>query len=377
MIIEHGKKYTLMLTVTEKCNLNCIYCYEGVKSEKIMPFEIAKKSIADTFNLLDESNTLIITFHGGEPLTAFDLIKKICDWVWSQKWNCKYIFFATTNATLLNDEMKNWFSLNKSRIILGLSYDGTDFMQDINRSGSSKFIDKKFFLETYPKQSVKMTISKKTVGNISEGIIFLQKQGFTVNANLAYGTDWDMTDSLEIFAEQLNKLADFYIENPKIIPSSILNIKLESIFDKNNISKRSCGSGRRMCSVSQEGKIYPCHMFMPSSFGENKNISEIQNKLENGILLEKKCIDCYMSAICPTCYGMNLIICGDLSKRREDYCKMMKIRALAATYMFGTMLSSKNFSEYAVFDNFSENKINAYKKAIFILQEKLSYEKFL
>lgn len=57
--------------------------------------------------------------------------------------------------------MKNWFNLNKSRIILGLSYDGTDFMQDINRSGSSKFIDKKFFLETYPKQSVKMTISKK------------------------------------------------------------------------------------------------------------------------------------------------------------------------------------------------------------------------
>lgn len=176
----------------------------------------------------------------------------------------------------------------------------------------------------------------------------MQSQGFIVNANLAYGTDWDMTDSLEIFAEQLNKLADFYVENPKIIPSSILNIKLESIFDKNNISKRSCGSGRRMCSVSQEGKIYHCHMFMPSSFGENKNISEIQNKLENGILLEKKCIDCYMSAICPTCYGMNLIICGDLSKRREDYCKMMKVRTLAATYMFGTMLSSKNFSEYEV-----------------------------
>ena len=128
--------------------------------------------------------------------------------------------------------MKNWFKLNKSRIILGLSYDGTDFMQDINRSYSSTFIDKKFFLETYSKQSVKMTISKKTVNNIAEGIIFLQNQGFIVNANLAYGTDWDMTDSLEIFAEQLNKLANFYIENPKITPSSILNIKLESIFDK-------------------------------------------------------------------------------------------------------------------------------------------------
>ena len=76
MIIEHGKKYTLMLTVTEKCNLNCVYCYEGVKSEKIMPFEVAKKAVTDTFNLLDESDTLIITFHGGEPLTAFGLIKK-------------------------------------------------------------------------------------------------------------------------------------------------------------------------------------------------------------------------------------------------------------------------------------------------------------
>ena len=36
MIIEHGKKYTLMLTVTEKCNLNCVYCYEGIKSENLL-----------------------------------------------------------------------------------------------------------------------------------------------------------------------------------------------------------------------------------------------------------------------------------------------------------------------------------------------------
>ena len=379
MNIQNGKIYTLMLTITESCNLNCIYCYESFKSPKIMSIDVAKESISNTFALLNETNTLVISFHGGEPLKVFGLIKEICNWVWEHQWNCKYKIFASTNATLLTNDMKQWFFEHKDRIILGLSYDGTDAMQDINRSNSSKLIDKKFFSKTWLNQSVKMTISKHTVDNIAEGVISLHEQGFRVNANLAYGTDWNMEDSLKVFAEQLKKLADYYINNPEILPSSLLNAELGAIFPDNKKTNRQCGSGRNMCCVSQDGKIYPCHMFMPSSLLSERDIIKIQKKLEseNEHLLSEKCSNCYMEAICPTCYGMNLIVSGDLSERRYDYCKMMKIKTLAVTYMFGQMLSSYQSKKYVAFRDFDENKINTYKRAISYLQEKLQHEDFI
>ena len=147
MDIVKGKKYNLMLTVTEQCNLNCIYCYEKEKDAKVMSIQTAKKYITEFFNLLDSSNALLISFHGGEPLKVFNLIKEICIWVWDNKWPCEYKIFAATNGTLLDDAMKEWFKNNKRRIILGLSYDGTDEMQDINRTKSSSLVDKKFFMK--------------------------------------------------------------------------------------------------------------------------------------------------------------------------------------------------------------------------------------
>ena len=38
-------KKTVMLTVTEKCNLSCVYCYEQNKSLKTMKLETALEII--------------------------------------------------------------------------------------------------------------------------------------------------------------------------------------------------------------------------------------------------------------------------------------------------------------------------------------------
>jgi len=378
MIVENGKKYNLMLTVTESCNLNCVYCYESIKSKKTMSIKTAIKYITKAFDLLNNSNTLIISFHGGEPLIAYDLIKEISEWIWSKKWPCKYLLFATTNATLLTNEMKQWFTINRNRILLGLSYDGTDAMQDINRSASSRLIDKDFFIKNWPRQSIKMTISKYTVNSIAKGIIYLHSYGFVVNANLAYGTNWNMEESFDVFFKQLKELADFYIYHPKIMPTSLLNLPLPAILIEKDGIHHCCGSGRNMCSISTDGQAYPCHMFMPSSLTKNANMSSIQFALESKQLLMQKCLHCYMEAICPTCYGISLIVNGDLSMRTKDYCKMMKIRALASSYMFGKMLSSAtNNNEFIVFQGFNENKINEYKKAIYYLQTSLQNEDWL
>ena len=198
-----------------------------------------------------------------------------------------------------------------------------------------------------------------------------------VNANLAYGTGWEMTESLGDFYQQLKVLADFYINNPEVIPSSLLNLKLAAVLSSGEKS-RSCGTGNTMCNISQDGIKYPCHMFMESSLSKKINIEEIYSELKKETLLDGKCLNCYMERVCPTCYGMNFIVHQKLTTRGEDYCKMMKLRALAATYMYGVMLSTDtNYDKYVILRDFSDGLINAYKKAIYILQKNLKKDPFI
>ncbi len=60
-----------------------------------------------------------IGFIGGEPLMEFELLKQIFSYTCSNYSNTEHIFYATTNGTLLNDEIKEWFSEHKSCFVLG------------------------------------------------------------------------------------------------------------------------------------------------------------------------------------------------------------------------------------------------------------------
>ena len=99
---EKIKRCTCTLYMTEACNLNCVYCYEHKKGTAIMPMNIAQEGIRSTFEraIRDNIEYVEILFHGGEPFLAFERIKEICDWIWTQEWPVKYICYATTNGTL-------------------------------------------------------------------------------------------------------------------------------------------------------------------------------------------------------------------------------------------------------------------------------------
>lgn len=56
----------------------------------------------------------------------------------------------STNGTLLNEELKAWFSAHNKIITLALSYDGLATIQNYNRSNSSSHIDLSYFLKNWP-----------------------------------------------------------------------------------------------------------------------------------------------------------------------------------------------------------------------------------
>jgi len=86
---------TVSIALTNKCNLNCHYCY-APKNNKTLPFEFVK-DIAVKF---DKLGTLELTFGGGEPFMYPEIVKLI-SWLWD---NTKLGINITTNGHLLNSQ---------------------------------------------------------------------------------------------------------------------------------------------------------------------------------------------------------------------------------------------------------------------------------
>ncbi len=341
------KTRTIQITITEKCNLNCTYCYEHHKNCGSLSLDYVK----DIFrrHLAEKQyDEIHFDFLGGEPALAFDVLRPACEWLWENAHDQKYICFASTNGTLIHGEIQDWFRKNAARFWLGLSLDGTREMQNVNRSNSYDEIDFSFFRETWPDQTVKMTISPQTLPNLCEGIFHIYELGFGVSANLAHGVKWPH-ELLPVYREQLQRLADFYLENPEYTPVRLVDFDMRKIGAKvlcpelSDTPCKWCGTGERLLCYGVDGNIYPCQMFAPSSTAVNGKA--MLGRIDFSCLrnfADPRCSDCCLTPGCPTCYGMNYVETGNISTRPRDMCDFYKCEAVATSYLYGKMLADEN-----------------------------------
>ena len=68
---------TYTLTLTENCNLACVYCYEHNRNGRTMNLDTAKAVLYQAFAAMQYDDLLTIDFFGGEPFLEFDLMKEI------------------------------------------------------------------------------------------------------------------------------------------------------------------------------------------------------------------------------------------------------------------------------------------------------------
>ena len=66
----------LTIIVTGQCNLRCVYCYEHFDKGK-MDLETQEEIILYLENALPTYESLYVTWFGGEPLTALDIIESL------------------------------------------------------------------------------------------------------------------------------------------------------------------------------------------------------------------------------------------------------------------------------------------------------------
>ena len=302
-----------------------------------MSAELARSIVDRELSMDDGVSMVEFDFFGGEPLLEFDTVKEVVEYATAKEYNKDYIFFITTNGVLLDDERKAWLKDHTDALQMGLSLDGTKAMHDANRNGSFDDIDLDFFREVYPEESVKMTISKLTLPDLCEGVIFAHDRGFEVSCNLAYGIDWDDAENQRVFSEQLKKLVEYYLAHPEIKPCSLLDIdRIKSIAAQQENTYRLCGAGYAMRAYDCDGVCYPCQYFLPVCVGEEKakaslelDFADIKLRAEQ---IDDKCKSCYIRNACPTCYGNNYATTGNVYRRDMRICRMNMLQFRAIAY---------------------------------------------
>lgn len=373
--VNKPRRQLLELLLTEFCNLDCSYCYEHKAQKDVMPLNIAQKAIIEAF-LKPGFDELEIDFFGGEPFVAFMRIQEICEWVWSQQWPKPYVFFTSTNGTLVHGKIQEWLRQNKDRLVVGLSLDGTPEMHDTNRSASFSRIDIDFFKNTWPSQVVKMTISPATISCFAGGIKYITGRGLSLTANTAGGVAWN-DEHFEYFANQLREVADFYLDNPLLTPVNIIDMRIDiaaaTINDSKERLKNYCGSGVAMSAVAPDGKQYPCQTFMPMTTRKAiPNIDEIFLSLRSEANdLDPKCRECPILATCPTCYGLNFVASGSPFLRSIGDCTLQKLRAMGTAYLWAEMIINRD-RDYVYIANRSDTEIAFMIKAVQFINERLA-----
>ena len=334
------KRQCITLELTHNCNLRCRYCYEHLKSpNQTMGIETAKSVITEFMEAENEYDGVEFDLSGGEPFLEFDLIREIIDWFHTRLWRKNHLFFIGTNGTILTESIKQWLIKNKKCVWVGVSLDGNKTAHDINRSDSYDQLMKNFpfFLEHWPNQPVKMTISAETIPYVAESIIELEEKNIPFTANIVYEDIWGNPENkeylLNIYNHQLNQLVDYYEARPQLYPPRILDVLPEEliIYDRIKSSEtdvvRFCGSGREMVSIDIDGSRSPCHRFAPWITGIPLPEEPVNWQTS---WKPERCTNCRLVQICPICIGFNWEVNGDTSMRTVYHCDAFKLQVQAA-----------------------------------------------
>lgn len=177
---------TVILFLTNQCNLRCRYCYahSGEYTPKTMSWETARSAIdfAWSDTLKHGLNEFTLGFHGGgEPTLNRDVLIKSIEYAESLasanniKLNISGAFNGCWSGEILD------FAINHFTEI-SISLDGVPSVQDIQRpkaggAGSFSDVDKtlKAIDASGIKYGLRMTVTDYSVSRLSEGVEYLCK----------------------------------------------------------------------------------------------------------------------------------------------------------------------------------------------------------
>lgn len=349
---------TLVVNVTNQCNLACAYCYEygedkivetenGVQP-KFMSEETARESVEFLLRETGANRTAHMTFFGGETLMNFPVVKSTLDYARRRAAEVgKAIDFSlTTNATLLRPEIIDFLADNNVGVTI--SIDGPEELQDkfrVFKNGRGSYDiaapKVKALLARHRSRPIgaRVTLTRQTLDieriyrHLTDEMGFWEV-GFAP-VTTASARDYAISDGgFDELLSQFRDLADEYkdaaIANRHHGFSNVRETLQE--IHHGHAKAYPCGAGLGLMGVATDGDVSLCHRFAGSDahkFGDVR--SGVDRDTQQAFLhshhIEEKtdCARCWARPICAGgCYHEAHTRHGATTAPNLHYCEWIR-----------------------------------------------------
>jgi uncharacterized protein len=349
---------TLVVNVTNQCNLSCTYCYEygedkivdteNGRQPKFMSEETARASVDFALRESRDNPTAHITFFGGETLMNFPVLKSTLHYARrrAEELGKQVDFSLTTNATLLRPEIIEF--LAEHRVGVTISIDGPEDIQDKfrvfkNGQGSYEIAAPKIkaLLARHRSRPIgaRVTLTRQTLDvrriyrHLTEDIGFWEvgfapvttapQRGYAIGGG---GFD-DLLSQFRALAEDYKQAA---LENRHHGFSNVRETLQE--LHQGHAKAYPCGAGLGLMGVATDGNVALCHRFAGSDahkFGDvHQGVDRERQQafLESHHINEKTdCRTCWARPICAGgCYHEANTRYGSTAQPNLHYCEWIR-----------------------------------------------------
>ena len=313
--------HTLHIIPTASCNFGCDYCFvlkdkKTNSCDKIISDETLYRGIDFFFNG-NTSKQIIVTFYGGEPLIAPQVLYKTIEYI-TRHYSTSFIKKIVTNGTLITPEIAKF--LHVYGFDVSVSLDGTPEAHNRFRkykNGKDTFDDVLKGIEILRKynNSIKilMTVGSFNVKELPKHVcVLLNTKPTLIALNLPRALQEHnngIEDDLDygFLIEQYKRCVDMCYE-AHIPEGHMADIIFGFLRDE--VQYHPCHGCGKQIALAPNGMIGPCQAYL-GSLKNFQNMDSFQsiNDLRNDPIFEKwrhismfncdKCRKCYLLPVCP------------------------------------------------------------------------------
>lgn len=364
---------SLVMNLTNQCNLSCQYCYEFGADKvatpegkpKFMDLETAKASVDFLLKESPGRQAVHITFFGGETLMNFPLLKQVVEYATARATECGRTvdFSLTTNATLLTSAIIEFLSEN--RIGVTVSMDGPPDLHDklrvfANGRGSYDIIEPRVKALIANHKTRPITARVTLTNGVADVIriyrhlkddLGFHEVGFapvTTSPDRLYAINERGIDHV---LGQFHALAEEYLESAlrgEMHGFSNVSDTIAELYQGVNKS-HPCGAGLGLMGVGPSGDIAPCHRFVDSDTHALGNIATGVDRAKQADFLNRghinqkhDCHTCFARPLCAGgCHHEAFVRYGDTGHPNLHYCDWIQDWTNTCLRIYGT-ISAQN-----------------------------------
>jgi len=341
---------TLVLHVTDDCNLACDYCYrangsEGAKAAT-MTEETARKAVDFLFEGSGGLDEVVLVLFGGEPLLNMGALEAAVarGRLGSEETGKKLSLAMTTNGTLFSEKTVDF--IRENRIGVTVSVDGEPETHDRCRrfpGGAPSYGAvarglRRLLRDSMEKPVVARATVTRQVPDLSRSLhhlldLGLAEAGFApvTSGDPAYRLDEeDMTRLLEQFQQLSQEFVRTALDGGFLGFTNLVDLLVS--LHEGEVKTHACGAGLGLFSVDPRGALYLCQRLTGEacarmgSLREGLDLAKVE-AFRGEAALERRgeCKECWARTLCAGgCYHEALVRQEGLTRPNSHYCRWIQ-----------------------------------------------------